>query len=258
MKSKSKIFIYSNRRSHLNKRGSHVGVVLSFVIFVTFIIFLYSITEPAMRMQRDKESLLDYLKIELIKRFSANLTSVAVMTNKTVKESCVELVNLTEEVEVDSHLIIKDEKGDISLAKISGNDLFIDRVIYESELVFFKIYNSEEFEALDEGAMEGCKELKRDEKGYIIGLVRTDEYIFEKKIIDLINEYETNYDNLKTNELKIPSGSEFGFSLIYSNETRIGTEEKNISTNIYAREIPIQYVDEEANINSGFINIKVW
>ncbi len=28
-----------------NKRGSHVGVVVSFVIFVTFLIFLYTILD---------------------------------------------------------------------------------------------------------------------------------------------------------------------------------------------------------------------
>ena len=73
----------------------------------------------------------------------------------------------------------------------------------------------------------------------------------------MINEYETNYSELKS-ELKIPLGSEFGFSLIYNNGTRIGTEEKELSISIYAREIPVQYVDREANINSGFLNIQVW
>jgi len=242
-----------------NKIGSHVGIVFSFVIFITFLIFLYTIIEPAIRIQRDKEALLDYLKIELMKRFSANLTNVAIMTNTTVKESCVELVNFTGEVEVDSSLIVKDELGNVSQANISGSDLFIDRGIYESGLVFFKIYNSEEFDELDEGAMDGCKVLKRVEKGYIVGLIRTDEYIFETKVIKLIEEYESEegYESLK-DELKIPLGSEFGFGLTYSNETKIGTKAQNISTNIYAKEIPIQYVDKEANINLGFINIQVW
>lgn len=244
-----------------NKRGSHVGIVLSFVIFVTFLAFLYSILEPTMRMRRDKEALLDYLKIELIERFSTNLTSVAISTDKEVKETCVKLVNFTGEVEVDSRLIVKDEEGDILRATILENDLFIDRVIEESGLVFFKIYNSEEFEELDEEEMSCDKlgVLKREDKGYIVGLVRTNVYIFEKKIIELIDAYEIEggYENLKDN-LNIPLGSEFGFSLIYSNKTKIGTEEKDIPTNIYVKEIPVQYVDEESNINSGFINIQVW
>jgi len=242
-----------------NKKGSHVGIVLSFVIFITFLLFLYTIVEPVMKTQRDKEALLDYLKIELIKRFSTNLTSVAIMTNTTVKESCVELVNFTGEVEVGSRLIVKDQLGNVSQATISGSNLFIDRIIEESGLVFFKIYNSEEFDELDEGAMDGCKVLKRVEKGYIVGLIRTDIYIFETKVINLTDEYkiEEGYESLK-DELKIPFGSEFGFGLTYSNKTKIETKGKNISTEIYAKEIPIQYVNKEANINLGFINIQIW
>jgi len=76
-------------------------------------------------------------------------------------------------------------------------------------------------------------------------------------MIEFIDEYEDRYESIK-DELKIPPGSEFGFSLIYSNQTRIGTEQKEISTNIYSEEIPVQYVDRQANINSGFINILVW
>ncbi|MBA7696918.1 hypothetical protein ES703_105572 [subsurface metagenome] len=124
-------------------------------------------------------------------------------------------------------------------------------------IVFFKIYNSEEFEELDVGTMEKCNNLRRKEKEYIVGLIRTDEYIFETKIIDLRDEYETSYENLK-NELNIPIGSEFGFSFTYSNKTIIGTSEKNVSTSVYAEEIPIQYIDREASTSSGFINIRVW
>ena len=73
----------------------------------------------------------------------------------------------------------------------------------------------------------------------------------------MINRYEIGYENLK-DELKIPVGSEFGFSFTNRTSGVVGTEEKNISTSIYAEEIPIQYIDGEANINPGFISIKVW
>ena len=34
--------------------------------------------------------------------------------------------------------------------------------------------------------------------------------------------------------------------------------EKNVSVNIYAIKIPVQYVDKNASISLGFINIKIW
>lgn len=251
----------------MKKRGSHVGVILSFVIFITFLVFLYSIIEPEIRIQKDRESLLDYLKIELMKRFSANMTSITTIINRTsYVRDCVKLENLTEEIDVDSHLIVKDELGNIAKANISENDdtdLIIDRE--NEEKVFFKIYNSEEFSELGKTTIYPCTELEKDDEwhgrpsGYSIPLIIKNEYVFEKKVIELIEEYESEggYENLR-NELNIPSGTEFGFSFTYSNETIIETEEKSIVAKVQVREIPVQYVDKEANVLLGYINIKIW
>ena len=73
----------------------------------------------------------------------------------------------------------------------------------------------------------------------------------------MLNKYEENYTILKE-ELKIPFGTEFGFSLVYSNGTKKGTKEQDISANVYVREIPTQYIDANITILSGFINVEVW
>jgi len=253
----------------MKKRGSHVGIVLSFVIFVTFLVFLYTIVEPEIRVQQDRESLLDYLKIELMEEFSANLTSVTISINKTTYiHNCVILENLTNEAGIGSSLIVKDEIGNFAAANLSENDytgLIINRENVEN--VFFKIYNSEEFSELEEREVKWgeCTSLEKDEEwrgkpsGYSIPLIIKNEYVFEKKVVELINEYESEgvYENLRK-ELKIPSGTEFGFSFTYSNGTIIETKEKEIPTKVQVREIPVQYVDKEANILLGSMNIKIW
>ena len=50
----------------ISKKGSHVGVVVSFVIFVTFLVFLYTIVQPATVREKDRQYLLDYLTLNLI------------------------------------------------------------------------------------------------------------------------------------------------------------------------------------------------
>jgi len=241
----------------MEKRGSHVGVILSLVIFITFLVFLYTVVEPLVTVQKDKESLLSYLETELTERVSSNLTTSSVGINKTTPQTCVQLGDFVNETEISLRLIVKDdETGEILKANISQdeNDLFITKGV---ESVFFKVYDSPEFEELEKVTeISGCKFLE-DEKDYSIGLIRTNEYLFESKIINLINEYGAGYADLKE-KLKIPLGSEFGFSITYDNGTIIGTGEKNLSINVYAEEIPIRYVDDEANINFGFMNIKVW
>lgn len=229
-----------------NKKGSHVGIVLSFVIFITFLIFIYTILQPEIRIQKDKEAFLDYLKIELMEEISTDLTSISV--NSGAAGSCLEFKNLAKDTEINSHLIVKDELGNIVQSEISDDNLCIEGN------GFFKIYHSEKFEESTD-SVSGCNLVKVED--YTIGLVRTEEYVFDTKVIDLIEDYENNPNNLRS-KLKVPIGSEFGFGLTYSDETKIGTEEKEISTNIYAEEIPVQYIDSEANINLGFINIQVW
>ena len=45
-----------------NKKGSHVGLVLSFVIFVVFLIFMYPLVGPALETKGDKQYLLEPLE----------------------------------------------------------------------------------------------------------------------------------------------------------------------------------------------------
>jgi len=239
----------------MKKKGSHVGMVLSFVIFITFLVFLYSIVEPAIKTQKDEQAVLEYLKTELIGKVSADLTSVSIAIDKTTNKDCVELENLRTETGIDSKLIVKDNLENSFTAKISDDDLFIDRESSEDD--FFKIRVSEEFEETETGTMSDCEILQEGSiSGYTIGLIRTNKYVFEAKIIELKEEYENDYENLK-DELGVSSGNEFGFSFSYNNGTTIGTEE-SVSTNIYTEEIPIQYIDESASILSGSINIKIW
>ena len=170
------------------------------------------------------------------------------------------------EVEIDPFIIVKDQAENIVESNISeddNSDLFIDRE--DREKVFFKVYNSEEFSELEEATISPCSSLEKDKEwrgqpvGYSISLIIKEEYVFEKKVIELLNEYESEegYEDLRK-ELNIPSGTEFGFSFIYNNGTRIETKEKGVPTKVQVREIPVQYVDKEANVLLGYINIKIW
>ena len=126
----------------MKKRGTHVGIVLSFVIFITFLVFLYSIVEPVIRVQRDKESLLDYLRIELIRRFSANLTTATIsITTEGYSTNCVNLVYALEETGINERIIVKDNQGNFVKTNISNQnyqDIIINRESIEED--FFKIY----------------------------------------------------------------------------------------------------------------------
>ncbi len=233
----------------MNRKASHVGVVLSFVIFITFIIFLYSITEPATTVDRGKEDLLEYLKTELIRDFSADMTTETILIKDSVVSDCVRI----DTEDGDLTTIAKDEEtGNILESYFDGNKVEIKR----NSATNLKVYYSEEFPEIYSSL--GCTDL--NEEDYEFGLVRTMEEIFESRILNFSNFINNSqgYDSIKE-EYNIPPGSEFGFAFEDGNRNvLVETQDKDVSTDIYVNEVTIQYIDNEANIKPGFIRIKVW
>ncbi len=224
------------------KKASHVGMVLSFVIFVTFLVFLYSIIQPATKTEKTKKDLVSFLKNELVNELSSDVT---IATINTKSKNCIKIdfIPGTESF----GFIAKDPETKKILESFSVDSKII---IKNNNAELVKVFFSEEFEK-NSGEDESCEET------YELGLVRTETYLFESKIKNMINNFKENYIEIK-NKLKIPPGSEFGFSFIDFQGEVISTPEKEVSVDIYVEEIPIQYLDEQANIKSGFLSIKVW
>ena len=65
------------------KKGSHVGMMLSFGIFVVFLVFLYSVIQPMIRLEQDKKLILNELIEELVVRFDAVYTSGSIKTTNS-------------------------------------------------------------------------------------------------------------------------------------------------------------------------------
>ena len=240
-----------------NKRGSHVGMIISFVVFITFIIFLYSIVKPAVNTGQDKKTLADYLLVQIVENVSANFTSISVsIGSQDPMIKCIKLSNFLGFVEiiVPYPLIIKNENQEIQPGYIINptiSDLEINRNNGDDK--FFKAYYSQEFGAIPIQTIVPCQTII----DYTIGSVKTEIFPFENNLNSLIENYQDDYEKVKE-DLKVPPGTEFNFEFIKSDGTKVESGETPTTINIYATETPIQYIDDEANILSGFINIKVW
>ena len=220
-----------------NKRGSHVGMIASFAIFVLFLIGIYLAVEPAFKTGNDKKLLLEYTKSGLLNEFSSNLTTVIIKP----AGNCSIISNSLAEVPNGYYAIVKDENGNVVGSNFSGNNLAVNTYngalwIYYSDTPFISSTSS------DIGCVAPPIESIRDNKE-----------IFENKILNGIS----NFESLKTS-LKIPTGSEFSLGFEYSNGTRISSFEKNVSSEVYAEEIYIRYVDKNANNLPGKLIIKTW
>jgi len=233
-----------------NNRGSHVGIVLSFVVFITCLIFLYTALEPAISSQKGKENIVKNLHIELKERFSERLIT-AIIANDSNPEAydCVR-INNSELDTLDLNTLSKNSSGEIISSNLSGEFLYVD---WSGNETYFKIYYSEEI--FEDSPIE--RDCINTTTIYYQGLITWKKQVFASKVVETIDRYETNYDSTKS-ELGVPLDSDFGFNFKLSNGTELKTKEINISKDIYVEEFPIQYIDERADIKFGILRIKVW
>ncbi len=236
----------------MNNRGSHVGLVLSFVVFVTFLFFVFTVLNPAVDQQENKKLNLDLVKQNLIN----NLTSTLSVTSVKIKNA----TNYTDDYDclkindsigfVDEKARIKDKNND----PVSGDSVGDKIRIYHGGEKFFKIFHSIAFMA-GNAKRENCDELTRE--NYTIGPTRINEYIFRQNILDLLDGYDNDYEGLK-NSLGVTGNNEFGIAFVNVSGYEVQKGFVNVSGNIYIEEIPIQYYDTDANINSGSLKIRIW
>jgi len=239
-------------------------MIISFVVFITFIVFLYTVISPAVTTAADKRTVLNYIEERIEKNTSAEFTEISVMITDNPEISpgiyykCVRFEQFFSLVGTPPCCTIaKNETGGIQGTYYDSkwfSELEMNRA-NETNL-FFKIYYSPEFDLLGKPTGLDCKEVKW-ETAYEISSIDTDEYIFEENVYELMDYYNNNYEKLKT-ELSIPAGNEFEFGFIQSNETRMQVGNASKSVNVYATETPVQYIDNSANVLSGFISVKVW
>ena len=228
---------------------SHVGVVLSFVIFITFIMFIYIIIKPAIGTENN-QNLLDHLKDALIENVSAELKSVSVLIDGNF-QTCVRLNGFFDDI-IEERVIVRNNDEKVPDAKISGQDLFVQRT---GDEVFLKVYRSEEFDLVD-GTISPCQPVGEGSGGYILGLIRTEKNIFEKSILQLIENYNNHYESLKDG-LNI-ARNEFRLNFTYADGTSIATEEKDVLVDVFVDEFPIQYISEDAVRELGSLNVGIW
>ncbi|HTY43837.1 MAG TPA: hypothetical protein VMC80_01200 [Patescibacteria group bacterium] len=241
------------------KKGSHVGVVLSFVIFIAFLIFIFTVLQPKLNLTgEDKQSIADYLRVELLNNFTSNLTTVFinVTSSNNPNQACIKLIDLIYNVSIIPKIIVQNETNANLSARVVGNDLDINRDNLDNR--FFKVYSSAYFNDITNTQdFSNCKELYLD-SDYSVNLKETEAFVFENLINSTIQSYKSDYPSLKT-AFNIPSDSEFG--IIFKNADGVINQPNfNVTqnSNVYSDDVPILYVGKDGNIKSGSLQILVW
>ena len=233
-----------------------MGVVISFAIFITFVIFLYTMAQPTLQVDQREETLMPFLEKVLIENASATLTTITVNITNNVVDPCIQLDNLANTFGIDNRIFVWNQEQELTESGLSTitNNVRINRL--DSNDDFFKIYYSEEFPYMGTGGAWSCQPMTEG-NDYDLGITKVDKYVFESKVFELLDAHVLWYEDFKS-DLGIPRSFEFGFGIIYNNGSIRETESINISKNIYIQDIPIQYVNANGQIESGFFRLKTW
>lgn len=236
-----------------NKRASHVGFILSFVIFMTSILFLYTMIQPNFQSNMEKRNVLDFLSEKLVDESKMEYDVLSV--NSQVDGNCFNFKSIRNIAEISSNVSVKDASDNSLNAYYSGDDIIVD-----TSSKFVKILEASSFSPLGNFNSECSPDVLVYDSNYTIGSVRTQESIFSSEIIELIEKHENEYTSLK-NSLGIPSTSEFSINFTYQNGTSVSSGDAPLDSNqinIYSDTQSIQYINSNGVQETGTLQIRVW
>jgi len=238
-----------------NQKGSHVGVLLSFMIFVTFLMFIFSAINPLIKMPFSKQSALDNLKINFINFSSEELVTFTIHLEGILEgKDCVKIQGVVDDIKEITdinNLITTDGMNNPLNYSVSGEGLIVQTGYDYNGLL--KIYLADRFEPSMGDVSGGCHPLT----GYSIESLGTMDYHSEDYLGGIIKRYEDEYEALKL-DLNIPANTEFGFSFTYSDGTILEVGEISTTESVYAEEFYVQYMDEGGNLNMGMLKVYLW
>lgn len=249
-----------------NKRGSHIGIIISFSIFIFFLVFFYMTIYPVMEMNQRGRTILDYIKIEFEDRTSSELTIISLKINGEVDSDCIILDGFFDVFGGDNsvYMVSKNALNDeiYETRKFEGNLIISDASESEDVSDFIKIFNSSMFEPTPTEDITPCVPypLGENEGDYFIGQISKEFFIFEEKIKQIFQDYKEDYEFLKSN-MRIPDSEDFMIEFRYQNGTSIKSYDYDSipsSINVYSEENQILYLDEELNKKAGYLRVTVW
>lgn len=232
-----------------NKKGSHVGIVLSFTLFITFLIFAYIIIGPPTTLRTEKKYVIESIKSVISEKLPEDII-VARVYDDNSSSKCV---NFSFDDSFDElTAIVKNSLGEEVGSEISGNNILI-----EGAEGFVKVYlGNNSFENETSWAnIDPCNSVTADN-------ILKEKRITERGIINLIDLTNNSYDEAKK-YLEV-RGSEFSIQFVYDDSTVLGDERiivngfEQIKTDVYARTYKINYIDLHGEEKIGELIIKVW
>ena len=244
-----------------NKKAlSHIEMIISFSLFIVFLMFLFIYVNP-IRRPNVSEVLLDTVELGLD---SYKIDFVEIPFKVSSPSGCF---NINSPINLDdiltNSMYITNEQGDNIAFRREGpgeNNLSI-----EASGTFYYIYSSDK--SFKDPAMH-LSELTYPTCSYTaptFSVPRIKAIYHYQELLELNKTYYTDYEVLKQN-FTFPANSDFAITITKAGATAEGdslvmTRTKPQTASVTARDVPIEVLTEEGdikNITRANMNIQVW
>lgn len=249
------------------KAQSHIEVIISFVIFITFLIFIFTLFNPLKKQVNSEFADSVFVKIKentstVLSSFSINLKTTTM--NDPVKGftswTCIMIPPIDGfDCGSSKKLIVKRADDIIVPGFVDTSDGNKIKFEHEKDLTktFYTFYCGENLTE-NHGTFDKskCMELTKN-INYTLGIVVSRDLFSEDNLNKFKEIYDNDYSDIK-NEF-VPSGNDFGIlvfdeSGIFLNVTKKIPRGINIDSQI----TPIDLVNKNAEIKKATVNVLVW
>ncbi len=234
------------------QRGAgHVEFIISFLLFILVVSLFLLFINPVESDSVFKTSLKS-ISESILKNVSSSVEIYGVKINKDNPEitSPVVAIDVGPNSLSTSEVSAKNLVGEILGSQRIGDEVYVEAS--SEEFVFFMFGFKENPEIVVNDFPD------HNEDFYRIGSVHGAKVIFEKDLLRLVEDYNSDYDKLK-NSLNIPQGVDFSFSIDFGNGEIVEAKQNiplrlNVFSDVFRKEV-IRVGGENVFVSIG---VSIW
>jgi len=231
----------------MNRRGvGNIEFILAFILFASFVAAALYFFNPV-KNTSSLTSSADYTINEIIRNTTVNVESYSV---KITAPASVDIMAVTiDGVNQNQNARVEDYNGNRLDSRREGNNVIFDR--NGKDFVFIRF--SEDFERGN-----FIETASPNSAYYQIASLTTSQLISEKRLKNIKNYYEQDYNSLKT-QRDIPIGVDFSFSLEFPDGTSLSTSKTApIGVEIFSETKIREVLKEDGSSEFGYLTAKIW
>lgn len=231
------------------KSTSNIEIVLSFVIFIGFMFFMFmafplkNIEKSSVGLDAAQRGIFNYTETEIL------YVSAVFNESEIASKNNAGCFYFNPGINFDK-IIVKDENNNL----INANGKY-PKIYIKSAEKFYQIYSSP---YLEENSFSdaGCREITGN---FELGTPRKYNVLLYDKIEELNSVYSSDYSGLHIS-FNMPKRDNFGFVLrnVDGHEIISALKSKGDKSNVLSRDVPVQIMYSNGTLDYAILNIRNW